>query len=225
MLSLRRNSLPIEDGASLSEIHHGRRDGAIVRTLSGRPEWFNEQIVPQLSGYPGAGCWEWAGTLVNGRDPQARLPRGAYGPRNAGVSARRVVWLALVGPIPAGHVLHPACGNARCCNAAHCAAESIAALCRRPEVGGRSPWSRNARKTHCSRGHELTPANTIPYAARTGVRACHECLRERNELVRTAVRLLGLRWRDYAAEHGLSRAEATRVINEHKTQDDTNTTN
>lgn len=142
------------------------------------------------------------------------------------MSARRVMWLALVGPIPHGHVVHPTCGNPRCCRPDHLVSGRFGELWRRPELDAtESPWILNARKTHCSRGHELGPGNILPYAARTGVRACHECLRERNELVRTAARLLGLRWRDYAAEHGLSRAEATRVINEHKTQDDINTTN
>lgn len=209
---------------SISPTYHGKRDVAIVQTLRDVPEWLDEKILRCLSGYPEPGCWEWRGTLVNGRDPQARLPRGAYGPRNAGVSVRRAVWLALVGPIPDGLVLHPTCGNSRCCNPEHVVSATFGELWRRPEVDSQSPLARNARKTHCHRGHELTPDNILPFAARRGWRACRACLAERHELVRAAAGALGFQWREYAAEHGLSRAEALRIINEQEAQDKNNTT-
>ncbi len=35
--------------------------------------------------------------------------------------------------------------------------------------------SRNAKKTHCDRGHEFTPANTYVPPARPHVRDCRAC--------------------------------------------------
>lgn len=67
-------------------------------------------------------CWPWTGARVDGRKPYAKrygvLRRGATdGCRR--VTAHRLAYELLVGPIPAGlHVLHT-CDNPPCCNPAH----------------------------------------------------------------------------------------------------------
>jgi hypothetical protein len=38
-----------------------------------------------------------------------------------------------------------------------------------------SPPAVNARKTHCIRGHEFTPANTVRRPSRPRARACRAC--------------------------------------------------
>jgi late competence protein required for DNA uptake (superfamily II DNA/RNA helicase) len=54
--------------------------------------------------------------------------------------------------------------------------------------------SARARQTHCKRGHEFTPENTI--VARNGTRHCRECRKiyDRNRTDRNAAY-----WRNYRA--------------------------
>lgn len=110
------------------------------------------------------GCWVW----------QGRITPAGYGMifyKRRSFYSHRVSYELHKGAIPAGlHVDH-LCRNRACCNPAHL--EPV--TCR--ENIHRSPIAvaaLNAEKTHCSRGHEFTEANTILEAR--GQRSCRTCV-------------------------------------------------
>lgn len=83
----------------------------------------------------------------------------------------RVVYEALVGPIPDGMVIDHLCRQPSCVNPAH-----LEPVTRRENVlRGLTLPAANARKTHCKHGHEFTPENT--YLFPTGTRGCRTCAR------------------------------------------------
>jgi len=113
-----------------------------------------------------AGCWEWLGFItLNG-----------YGRTNfPGVKTRlahRLVYELLVGPIPDGLTLDHLCRNRSCVNPAHLEPVTMKVNTLR----GESFAAKNARKTHCKRGHEFTTANTYIIPS-TGSRQCRPCVR------------------------------------------------
>jgi hypothetical protein len=86
--------------------------------------------------------------------------------------AHRVVYEALVGPVPEGLELDHTCDNPPCCNPGHLEPVTHAENMRR---GKRNGAVVNRAKTHCKHGHEFTPANT--YTQTKGGRGCRECHR------------------------------------------------
>lgn len=94
-------------------------------------------------------CWPWEGFC----DPKGY---GRRGPR----LAHRIAYEAFVGRIPKGKEIDHLCGNRGCVNPWHLEAVAHIENIRR---------GRNARKTHCLRGHLLPPPN------RWGHRNCQPC--------------------------------------------------
>lgn len=128
-----------------------------------------------------ASCWVW--TAATDKDGYGRFYRDAKSPRHV---AHRFAYEAMVGPIPDGLQIDHLCRNTSCVNPAHLEPVTLDENVRRAwEVRERgtpaplrlclpdptSPWA-NARKTHCKRGHEFTPENTILIP--TG-RCCRTC--------------------------------------------------
>lgn len=107
-------------------------------------------------------CWIWQGRTD-------RLGYGRYGTGN--LIAHRVAYEFMVGPIPDGLTLDHLCRNRRCVNPAHLEAVTLHTNILR----GQAPAARNARKTHCGRGHEFTAENT--YWRADGGRECRQCQR------------------------------------------------
>lgn len=126
------------------------------------------------------GCWLYQG-FVN---------RQGYGvldfSRKASQArAHRAVWEHLIGAIPddleLDHLCHgaddhcpggPRCMHRRCVNPEHL--EPVT-----PEVNtrrGLSEPAKNARKTHCIRGHEFSPQNTAWRTSATRARPRRHCL-------------------------------------------------
>lgn len=99
-------------------------------------------------------CWIWTGTILQ-KDGYGQFWNGT-----TRVMAHRFAYELLVGPIPEGltidHVKARGCVSRACVNPAHM--EPVTAVTN--VMRGDGPCARNARKTHCKRGHEFTPENT-----------------------------------------------------------------
>jgi len=113
------------------------------------------------------GCWEWPGHP------------NTYGYGDVSVAGKRhkvhrLVFEHFMGPIPAGLQLDHLCRNRICANYTHL--EPV--TCQVNLLRGETHNSRNATKTHCMRGHEFTPENTLMARSRYG-RICRQCRRER----------------------------------------------
>ncbi len=110
-------------------------------------------------------CWIWLGS------------RSTKGYGRVSVSGRtqqahRVVYEALVGPIPEGLQLDHLCRNRSCVNPAHLEPVTCSENIRR----GVNLAAYRAAQTHCLRGHEFTPENTR--LKPQGWRVCRTCHRE-----------------------------------------------
>jgi hypothetical protein len=122
------------------------------------------------------GCWIWMGAS-NERYPGFRY--GQFNYKGKSATAHRAAYEMFVGPVPPGLVLDHLCRNPRCVNPDHLEPVTHAENMRR---GVRwSPEKRAAaHRTHCRRGHELTPENTYVWHGPDGYtrRQCRTCLRE-----------------------------------------------
>lgn len=92
------------------------------------------------------GCWLWAGAQAGNGSSEGRGYGIMWtGKRNDYV--HRIAYEHSFGPIPEGLEIDHLCRVRRCVNPAHLEAVTHAENKRR------------ARRTHCQRGHELTPRN------------------------------------------------------------------
>lgn len=110
-------------------------------------------------------CWPWQG--ARDRKGYGRLQ---IGKRN--IPAHRFAYELAYGEIPADHQVHHTCDNKPCCNQRHLKALPAG----KHTLIGNGFSGANARKTHCVRGHPLTPENCYEYPGR---RVCKLCARER----------------------------------------------
>lgn len=110
-----------------------------------------------------SGCWLWAG---------ARDAYG-YGAATGHTKAHRLVYEALVGPIPRGLTIDHLCRVRACVNPTH-----LEPVTRGENVlRGESRGAVALRENHCYQGHSFTPENTI--VRRDGSRLCRSCKRKR----------------------------------------------
>lgn len=122
-------------------------------------------------------CWEWQAGKIRGygqfSPTRPAVPDGQ--PRPSGsVAAHRFAYELLVEPIPEGLTLDHLCRNPACVNPGHLEPVTIGVNTLR----GEGPAARNARKTHCKRGHPLSGGNIWVYATPTGTqRICKTCRR------------------------------------------------
>lgn len=123
----------------------------------------------------GAECWEWVG---------AHTSRG-YGNFWSGsryVAAHIFAYSLLVGSVPRGLDLDHLCRNRSCVNPEH-----LEPVTRRENtLRGETPAARNARKTHCLRGHVFDEANTYRSKRGRGCRACRNASSRRLRARRAA---------------------------------------
>lgn len=123
-----------------------------------------EKIRSGLTHRP-TGCWEWT---------QAKTGAGYGEVRWEGAVrlVHRLVYELLVGPVPDGleldHVKDRGCVSTLCCNPLHL----------EPVTHGEN--MRRSRRTHCRRGHELTPENSYIRPGKRWVRECRTCKRASN---------------------------------------------
>ena len=106
-------------------------------------------------------CWLWKGsTYQNGY--------GKYGKR--GHMVHRIFYALFKGEVPQDMSLDHLCKVRRCVNPDHLEIVTLVENVMR----GDSQHAKNARKTHCKRGHELTVENIYIHPQR-GHRQCRTC--------------------------------------------------
>ena len=112
------------------------------------------------------GCWLWTGatsTVGYGK---------VLGAEGRLVTAHRVAYEFLVGPIPEGCELDHLCRNRACVNPAHL--EPVTGY--ENIMRGESVSAKNKRKTHCKRGHPLSGVNLYLRPCRGRLaRQCKAC--------------------------------------------------
>ena len=127
------------------------------RTYTRRPiaERFAEKVnflapAPEYAPHLGS-CWIWTATKNHHGYGQMGIADGRLD------GAHRVSYELHHGSIPAGMVIDHLCRVPSCVNPHHLEAVTQTVNVLR----GTSPMAYNAKKTHCKRGHEFTPENTV----------------------------------------------------------------
>lgn len=148
-----------------------RRDRFEKRLLR---RWFARVIIGTTPHPGGSPCWEWTG--AHNAAGYSRFSVGLVD-----FYAHRWGYERFRGPIPDDRELdHMRCDNTGCVNPWHVELSTGKANVLR----GQGPPARNARKTHCKRGHPFDEANT--YHTKSGGRMCRTCCRDRMRTRRAA---------------------------------------
>ncbi len=132
----------------------------VVMQLTEKDEqrFWNKVALPNEQG-----CMEWMAALNgSGYGAFGVGPRGAH----KTLRAHRISYELLVGPIPEELVLDHLCRNRKCVAPNHLEPVTGAVNTKRGAP---------AQKTHCAKGHEYTPENTLRYATNNGWRQCRTC--------------------------------------------------
>lgn len=111
-------------------------------------------------------CWIWTG--ATGSDGYGKFTPESY----RSIGAHRQAYLLAYGAIPDGATIDHLCRVRNCVNPAHLEAVSN----RENILRGEGAPARNARKTHCPNGHELSEENVYTYP--DGRRQCRICRRD-----------------------------------------------
>lgn len=132
---------------------------------------FDARLTEHAAANPD-GCWIWEGAVNRWGYGQTTVGNGTKRGRTCVV--HRESYERLVGAIPEGLQVDHLCRNRRCYNPKHLEPVSIAENVLR----GEGPGAKNRRKTHCYKGHEFTPENTM-IVSTTGERRCRMCDHEK----------------------------------------------
>ena len=115
-------------------------------------------------------CWNWKG---HKNDGYGRIGSGGHSGKQ--LSAHRLAYEILIGPIPEGLQVDHLCRNRACVNPHHMELVTI----KENIMRGMAPAAQNKRKTFCIRGHPLNSDNLVEgVLLRTGKRKCKICERD-----------------------------------------------
>lgn len=110
-------------------------------------------------------CLAWTGSGVNGY--------GRIGINGKHKLVHRVMWEMFIGEIPKGLILDHLCRNRKCVSLNHLEIVSQ----RKNILRGVGISAKNAKKTHCKRGHPFNKSNTYIRNTPWGYgRVCRVCL-------------------------------------------------
>lgn len=144
-----------------------------------KPEAFSKRINSFIN-ITESGCWEWM---------RARFPTG-YGCVKIDKKSRRahrVSYEVFNGPLDGLMVLHH-CDNPPCINPSHLylGDQKKNAADRLHRGREKGPAAVNRAKTHCKRGHKLSPENVYIYKGLSGngLRSCRKCMAMHNNRYR-----------------------------------------
>jgi hypothetical protein len=126
-----------------------------------------ERFVGKIARDDGTGCWLWTAGISPAGYAQFRYDGKKQ-------NAHRFSYEAFVGPILDGVHIDHLCRVRHCVNPAHLEAVT----CHENVMRGEGVAAINARKTHCPRGHALTPGNLVKFLERAGQRTCLKCNRD-----------------------------------------------
>ena len=123
------------------------------------------------------GCWEWLGYT----NPAGY---GQFGSENGTVMlSHRWAYRRFVGELIDGLTIDHLCRNTKCCNPEHLEQVTLQENLKRT-TGLRFSHYAKGDRTHCSKGHELTPENRYKRKGRVNSYLCKICTseyhRERN---------------------------------------------
>lgn len=124
------------------------------------------------------GCWNWPGFFHPLRGAKDRSTGyGAMNYHGANWKAHRISYHLFKGPIPEGRMVRHLCDNPRCMNPDHLELGDHQQNMDDMNSKGRNGY---AKKTHCRKGHEYTPENTLVWNTGRGTgkgRHCRACSR------------------------------------------------
>lgn len=121
--------------------------------------------------WPRGDCWEWRGT--RNQYGYGLVSEGPGMGSDMG-TAHRLAFVQAKGLIPVGLTIDHLCRHPWCVRPSHLEAVSF----RENVLRGICGAAQNARKTHCKRGHLLSPENCYnlkPMASGTVKRRCRQC--------------------------------------------------
>jgi len=126
---------------------------------------FSKIEVSKINFYKGVPCWEWTAYI------NKRTGYGTVKCSGRNQPAHRAIYQIFVDVIPVHLESDHLCRNRKCVNPVHI--EPVTPL--ENQLRGISIVGHNARKTHCSQGHEFTNESTLRYAKGGTVRNCRQC--------------------------------------------------
>lgn len=131
-------------------------------------KWGNQTVIERFLDKISKGngeCWIWVGA-------KDRFGYGNFTVGRVTMKAHRFSYQHFRGTIPAHLTCDHLCRQRSCVNPAHIELVSM----RENLLRGDTFQARNARKTHCPKGHPFSDENT--YHRPDGGRGCRKCMRE-----------------------------------------------